>query len=79
MLIASEFQEGEALEGHATLRPRGLIMPEALPISPPSSEEPDYLEIPEWHRKILEERMARYDFSIQGTRWEEFEQELTEG
>lgn len=38
-----------------------------------------YVEIPEWHRKILEERIARYRaVGIEGTTWEEFEHELTE-
>jgi putative addiction module component (TIGR02574 family) len=36
-----------------------------------------YVEIPEWHRAILEERMARYrKIGFVGTPWEEFKQEL---
>lgn len=36
-----------------------------------------YGEIPQWHREILEERLARYrEIGFQGTPWEEFEQEL---
>ena len=33
--------------------------------------------VPEWHLKILEERMARYGpHFTEGTSWEEFEEEL---
>lgn len=36
-----------------------------------------YVEIPEWHREILEEQLARYKaHGFEGTPWEEFEQEL---
>ena len=36
-----------------------------------------YVEIPEWHRQILEERMARYRaVGVQGQTWDEFEKEL---
>lgn len=34
-------------------------------------------EVPEWHLKILDERIARYrEFGMEETTWEEFEQEL---
>jgi deoxyhypusine synthase len=37
----------------------------------------NYVEIPEWHREILEKAMARYEeVGIEGRPWEEFEQEL---
>ena len=36
-------------------------------------------EVPEWHLKILEERIAHYrEFGMEETTWEEFEQELGE-
>ena len=36
-----------------------------------------YVEIPEGHRKILEERLAYYRANgFEGTPWEEFEEEL---
>lgn len=36
-------------------------------------------EVPEWHLKILDERLARYrEFGMEETTWEEFEQELHE-
>ena len=42
-----------------------------------STEE--QVPIPEWHRKILDERMAKYAATgFQGTTWEEFEKELRE-
>jgi hypothetical protein len=35
------------------------------------------VEIPDWHREILEELMAHYrKVGFEGTTWEEFEQEL---
>ena len=41
-----------------------------------TSDEND-VEIPEWHRVILEKRMARYEeVGMEGTPWEEFKQEL---
>jgi len=40
------------------------------------SSREDYLEVPEWHRQIIEERMARYGSKVEGTSWEEFEKEL---
>jgi Putative addiction module component len=46
-----------------------------------SSEEPvhDNLSIPDWHREIIEERLARYrSTGMEGTAWEEFEKELIE-
>ncbi|HKS09950.1 MAG TPA: addiction module protein [Pyrinomonadaceae bacterium] len=37
-----------------------------------------YVEIPEWHREILEKAMARYEeVGMEGRTWEEFEQALT--
>lgn len=36
-----------------------------------------YVEIPEWHRQILEERMARYRaVGVQGQTWDEFKNDL---
>jgi hypothetical protein len=36
-------------------------------------------EVPEWHHKIVDERLARYrEFGMEETTWEEFEQELDE-
>ena len=36
-----------------------------------------YAEIPDWHREILEKRLAYYrEFGFEGTPWEEFQQEL---
>jgi len=37
----------------------------------------NYVEIPEWHLQILEERMARYRaVGVEGRTWNEFEKEL---
>jgi putative addiction module component (TIGR02574 family) len=42
------------------------------------ASRPDYVTIPDWHREILSERMARYGSAVnEGTTLEEFEQELT--
>ena len=47
------------------------------PLPFPSDE--NYIEIPDWHREILEERMARYqEVGMEGTPWEEFRKELIE-
>lgn len=36
-----------------------------------------YVEIPEWHREILEEAMARYEeVGMEGRPWAEVQQEL---
>ncbi len=36
-----------------------------------------YVEIPDWHREILEKRLAQYrENGFEGTPWEEFEEEL---
>ena len=50
-------------------------MSEQKQISP---EEPDNLPIPDWHMKILDERMARYGPHVkeEGTSLEDFEKEL---
>jgi len=50
---------------------------------PPAEEcevsEEEFVDIPDWHREILEERMARYRTEgFEGRPWEEFEQELLE-
>lgn len=43
------------------------------------TSRPNQVDIPDWHRKILEERLARYGPSFnEGTTWEEFEEELIE-
>jgi len=35
--------------------------------------EEEFVEIPDWHREILDERMARYSTEgLEGTPWEEF-------
>jgi putative addiction module component (TIGR02574 family) len=45
-------------------------------IAPPLK---DTDEIPDWHKEILDERMARYSSEgIEGTSLEEFEEELLE-
>ena len=38
----------------------------------------EYVEIPDWHRAILEERMARYETADKSKwrTWDEFEKEL---
>lgn len=37
----------------------------------------NYVEIPEWHREILEKAMARYEeVGMEGRTWEEVRQEL---
>ena len=42
-----------------------------------ASSGKQYAEIPDWHREILEERMAYYrEVGFEGTPWEEFKQEL---
>jgi hypothetical protein len=48
---------------------------------PPPEEydvsEEEQVAIPEWHREILDERMAKYAANgFEGRTWEEFEQEL---
>ena len=41
------------------------------------SDEEQNVEIPEWHRELLDERMARYrENGMKGRPWEEFEKEL---
>jgi hypothetical protein len=36
-----------------------------------------YVDIPEWHREILDEAMARYEaVGIEGRSWEEVQQDL---
>ena len=41
------------------------------------TRDAEIAEVPEWHLKILEERIARYrEFGMEETTWEEFEQEL---
>ena len=43
------------------------------------TSDENYVEIPEWHREILKERMARYEeVGMEGTPWEEFKRELIE-
>jgi len=58
-------------------------MSSPLPIAEPddaddfSSEE--YSDVPKWHRKILDELMAKYEAEgFHGTPLEEFERELKE-
>ena len=58
-----------------------------LPASSEDYELPDDYEVadekqvpvPEWHLKIIRERMARYEANgFEGRTWEEFEPELIE-
>ena len=56
-------------------------MSSQLPIPPLSddsvSTEDQYVEIPEWHRELLAEAIARYrKVGIEGTPREDFEKEL---
>lgn len=38
-----------------------------------------YVEIPDWHRELLNESLARYrEVGMEGTPWEEIEKELDE-
>jgi hypothetical protein len=40
-------------------------------------ELPEDGDIPEWHKKLLDERMAKYEAEgFKGTPWEEFKREL---
>ena len=40
---------------------------------------PEDVSIPDWHREIIRERLARYGPAFnEGTTWEEFEKELLE-
>ena len=42
-----------------------------------STEE--YVPVPDWHREIIEELMAKYrTIGFKGRTWEEFEQELNQ-
>ena len=54
-----------------------------LPVPPLNDDDvladDQHVEIPEWHREMLDEALARYnEFGIEGTSWEEFEKELDE-
>ena len=41
------------------------------------TSDENYVEIPEWHREILEKAMARYEeVGMEGRPWAEVEQEL---
>lgn len=41
------------------------------------TSDEEYVEIPEWHREILEEAMARYEeVGVEGRLWAEVQQEL---
>jgi hypothetical protein len=56
-------------------------MSSQIPIPPLDDDdvlaEEQYVEIPDWHREIIEERLARYDkFGWKGRPWEEFRKEL---
>ena len=58
-------------------------MSSQLPVPPLNDDdvlaEDQYVEIPEWHREMLDEALARYnEFGIEGTPWEEVEKELDE-
>ena len=47
---------------------------------PEEVDEPEggYVQIPDWHRAILDERMAKYRANgfIEGRPWEEFQEEI---
>lgn len=56
-------------------------MSSQFPIPPLNDDdvlaEDQYVEIPEWHREMLRERLARYEkYGMQGRPWEEFRKEL---
>ena len=39
--------------------------------------EDQYVEIPDWHRELIRESMARYrEVGMEGSTWEEFKKEL---
>ena len=43
------------------------------------SSDPDEVSVPDWHKEILEERLARYERNgMEGTTLEDFEKELME-
>ena len=56
------------------------IMLIRIPLPEEVEDEPEggYVQIPDWHRAILDERMAKYraDGFIEGRPLEEFEQEI---
>ncbi len=40
---------------------------------------PERVQIPQWHREVLAERLAKYRSGVDGEKtWDEFEQDLTE-
>ena len=56
-------------------------MSSQVPVPPLNDDdvlaEDQYVPIPEWHLKILDERLARYDkFGWEGRPWEDFKKEL---
>ena len=51
-----------------------LTMAQTLPLSPPGSED---IPVPEWHRRILDERMEAYRANPEeGRPWEEVYEDL---
>jgi hypothetical protein len=58
-------------------------MSSQLPVPPLNDEdvlaEEQYVKIPDWHRKLLDEAIARYkEVGIEGTPWEEVDKEMDE-
>ena len=58
-------------------------MSSQLPVPPLNDDdvlaEDQYVEIPDWHREMLDEALARFnEFGIEGTSREEFRKELDE-
>ena len=56
-------------------------MSSQLPVPPLNDDdrlaENQYVKIPDWHREMLRERLARYEkYGMQGRPWEEFEKEV---
>lgn len=59
-------------------------MSSQLPVPPLNDDdeewpEDQYVEIPEWHRELLKESLARYrEVGMEGTPWDEVKKELDE-
>ena len=54
-----------------------MSSPLELPDTDADEVSEEYVEIPDWHRKIIEEQLAEYEVNGSEWRtWEEFEKEL---
>lgn len=58
-------------------------MSSQIPVPPLNDDDvlakDKYVEIPDWHRQLLDESIARYrEVGIEGISWEEFEKETDE-